>query len=41
MMDSLRAPLDQVLWVVNAYLLVYGALLIPAGRIGDLFGPRK
>jgi EmrB/QacA subfamily drug resistance transporter len=41
MMDSLRAPFDQVLWVVNAYLLVYGALLMPAGRISDLFGPRN
>lgn len=41
MIDSLHAPFDQVLWVVNAYLLVYAALLIPAGRIGDLFGPRN
>lgn len=39
MIDSLHAPSDQVLWVVNACLLVYAALLIPAGRIGKLFGP--
>jgi MFS family permease len=36
---GLHASLDQVLWVVNAYSLVYAVLLITAGRLGDVFGP--
>ncbi|MHB8507313.1 MAG: MFS transporter [Candidatus Dormibacteria bacterium] len=38
--DDLKATLDQVLWVVNAYLVVYAALLVTAGRLGDLIGRR-
>ena len=40
-MEGLGATLDQALWVVSAYGLVYAALLITAGRLGDLFGPRN
>jgi len=39
--DGLHASLDQVLWVLNAYSLVYAVLLITAGRLGDIFGPRS
>ncbi len=28
-------------WVVNAYLIAFGGLLLLAGRIGDLFGQRR
>jgi EmrB/QacA subfamily drug resistance transporter len=28
-------------WVVNAYLLTYGGLLLLGGRLGDLFGQRR
>ncbi|GIG89913.1 MFS transporter [Plantactinospora endophytica] len=28
-------------WVVNAYLLAFGSLLLLAGRLGDLFGRRR
>src|SRR6059036_3009245 len=28
-------------WVVNAYLLTFGGLLLLGGRLGDLFGHRK
>src|SRR3954454_20935127 len=28
-------------WVVNAYLLVLGALILVGGRLGDVFGERK
>src|SRR3954471_18718131 len=28
-------------WVVTAYTLAFGGLLIPAGRAGDLFGPPR
>jgi EmrB/QacA subfamily drug resistance transporter len=40
MIDGLRAGLDQVLWVLNAYTLTYAVLLITAGRLGDRFGQR-
>jgi EmrB/QacA subfamily drug resistance transporter len=40
-MTGLHASLDQVLWVLNAYILVYAALLITGGRLGDLYGPRR
>src|SRR5947209_5309024 len=39
--DGLHASLDQVLWILNAYILVYAVLLITAGRLGDMFGPKK
>ena len=38
--DGLHASLDQVLWVVNAYILVYAVLLLTAGRLGDMYGHR-
>src|SRR5215471_1798850 len=38
---DLHATLDQALWMVNAYLLVFAALLILASRLGDMFGPRR
>jgi MFS family permease len=36
----LHASLDDVLWVLNAYALVLAVLVITAGRLGDLIGPR-
>jgi EmrB/QacA subfamily drug resistance transporter len=41
MIDKLHAGLDQILWVINGYALVLAALLITAGRLGDLRGPRN
>ncbi|MEU8800326.1 DHA2 family efflux MFS transporter permease subunit [Spirillospora sp. NPDC048819] len=41
MIDQLDASLDQVLWVVNAYILVLAVLLITAGRLGDLWGKKN
>ena len=41
MITSLHASLDEALWIVNAYLLAFAALLILASRLGDLFGPRR
>ncbi|HEV7713318.1 MAG TPA: MFS transporter, partial [Asanoa sp.] len=41
MSTSLDASLDQILWIINAYVLVYAVLLITAGRLGDLFGPKR
>jgi EmrB/QacA subfamily drug resistance transporter len=40
-LSGLHASLDEVLWVFNGYLLTYAVLLITAGRLGDLFGPRQ
>src|SRR5438874_3921326 len=40
-LTSLQTSLDSVLWVFNGYLLAYAVLLITAGRLGDLFGPRN
>jgi len=40
-LSSLRLSLDEVLWTLNAYTLVYAALLITGGRLGDLLGPRR
>ena len=28
-------------WVVNAYVLAYGSLLLLGGRLGDIFSPRR
>ena len=39
--DDLHASLDQVLWVLNGYSLMYAVLLITSGRLGDIFGPRN
>jgi EmrB/QacA subfamily drug resistance transporter len=39
--DSLHFSESQLAWVVNAYLLTFGGLLLLGGRLGDLFGPRK
>jgi EmrB/QacA subfamily drug resistance transporter len=40
LITELHASLDDVLWVINAYALVLAALVITAGRLGDLIGPR-
>ena len=40
MSSKLHASLDDILWVLNAYVLVYAVLLITAGRLGDLYGPK-
>ncbi|MGH2447792.1 MAG: DHA2 family efflux MFS transporter permease subunit [Chloroflexota bacterium] len=41
MIDGLHASLDQILWVLNGYILIYAILLITAGRMGDMFGPKR
>jgi MFS family permease len=38
--DLRFAPTD-LSWVVNAYLIAFGGLLLLAGRIGDLVGQRR
>jgi EmrB/QacA subfamily drug resistance transporter len=41
MIQALDASLDEILWIVNAYVLVLAVLLITAGRLGDLRGQRN
>src|SRR5438552_3473633 len=41
LVDGVHSTLDQVLWMLNGYSLAYAVLLITAGRIGDIFGPRS
>jgi EmrB/QacA subfamily drug resistance transporter len=36
--SSLNPSSTQILWIVDAYALVFAALLLPAGAIGDRFG---
>ncbi len=39
--DSLRFSTSNLAWVVNAYLIAFGGLLLLAGRLGDLVGRRR
>lgn len=41
MEKDLHAGFDEILWVVNAYILVFAVLLITAGRLGAIFGPKR
>lgn len=36
--SELRPSSAELLWIVDAYILVFGCLLIPAGALGDRFG---
>jgi len=36
--SELRPSDTQILWIVDAYALVFAALLLPAGALGDRFG---
>ena len=39
--DDLGFAQTDLAWVVNAYLIAFGGLLLLAGRIGDLVGQRR
>ncbi len=39
--DDLGFSQSNLAWVVNAYLIAFGGLLLLAGRIGDLVGQRR
>ncbi len=41
MQEELGFTQGGVSWVINAYLIAYGGLLVFAGRLGDLIGHRK
>ena len=35
------APMAELQWVVDAYVLALAAMLLSAGALGDRIGPRK
>jgi EmrB/QacA subfamily drug resistance transporter len=39
--DDLGFTSSSLAWVVNAYLIAFGGLLLLAGRLGDLIGQRR
>jgi EmrB/QacA subfamily drug resistance transporter len=39
--DDLGFSQSDLAWVVNAYLIAFGGLLLLAGRLGDLIGQRR
>ena len=39
--DDLGFSQNNLAWVVNAYLIPFGGLLLLAGRLGDLIGQRR
>ena len=39
--DDLHFSTSSLAWVVNAYLIAFGGLLLLAGRLGDLIGRRR
>ena len=38
---DLHASTSELQWFVDAYLLVLGAMMLPAGLLGDRFGRKK
>src|SRR5947207_15851677 len=44
-LPSIQRDLDfsqaGLTWVVNAFLVTFGSLLLLAGRVGDLVGPKR
>ncbi|MFI6389913.1 MFS transporter [Nonomuraea sp. NPDC050540] len=41
LISDIGASYHQMLWVLDAYLLVFTVLLITTGRLGDIFGYRR
>src|SRR3954471_24840546 len=39
--DDLGFSQNSLAWVVNAYLIAFGGLLLLSGRLGDLIGQRR
>lgn len=41
MITGLNASLNDVIWVVSAYLLAFAVPLLLTGRLGDRYGPKR
>ncbi len=39
--NALQPSNTELLWIVDAYALVFAGLLLPAGALGDRFGRRR
>jgi EmrB/QacA subfamily drug resistance transporter len=39
--EDLGSDLTTVQWVINGYALVFGILIVPGGRLADMFGRRR
>jgi EmrB/QacA subfamily drug resistance transporter len=39
--QDFRSDITSVQWVINSYALVFGVLIVPGGRLADLFGRRR
>jgi EmrB/QacA subfamily drug resistance transporter len=39
--EEINVDLNSLQWLLSAYVLVWAALVIPAGRFADLYGKRK
>src|SRR5689334_6894254 len=39
--DDLDVSQNNLAWVINAYMIPFGGLLLLAGRMGDLLGQRR
>jgi EmrB/QacA subfamily drug resistance transporter len=41
MAEELGSSTTDLQWVISVYMLALGAFMVPAGRIGDIFGRRR
>jgi len=41
MATDLHSTAVDLQWVISVYMLALGAFMVPAGRIGDIFGRRR
>lgn len=41
MSETFNTNLTTIQWVLSAYMLAWGTLVIPAGRLSDLYGKRR
>ncbi|WP_272497280.1 MFS transporter [Actinomadura terrae] len=41
LITDFHASYDEVLWIIDAYMLVFSTLLITTGKLGDIFGYRR
>lgn len=41
MAADLDSNATDLQWVISVYMLALGAFMVPAGRIGDIFGRRR
>ncbi len=39
--DEFNTDVSTVQWVINAYALVFGVLIVTGGRLADMFGRKK